>query len=182
MYIIGIFGGKPCIFEESPPVFTIPGADTEKSQNLKAIAKEMSISGMLDTGGGALNKIEIIQKEWKGAKTFPSQTSIVLKKALGQGLGIPIFLEALEATVAGNPTAVDIKAVVAPSPEMDGFVKESRFRVLDGHHRWAAGLLILGDAFMLKGSGMVNTAGPPVLLIQILLHWRIPNNTSCILA
>jgi len=106
------------------------------------VAKLITQSGLSD-GDASDDKVSVSRKSWPASKLKPSQTSMVLPKALGMAL----FM--LKKGKVGG----DLGALVSK----DG-------HILDGHHRWAATILASGNKGQVGGYG-ANLPGKELLKV-----------------
>jgi hypothetical protein len=90
------------------------------------------------------DKISVGRGTWPASKLKPSQTSMVLEKAIGMALGM----------LASGKVGGDLGALVSS----DG-------HILDGHHRWAATILASGSQGSVGGYG---AKLPGAKLIRVL--------------
>lgn len=95
------------------------------------VAQNMVESGLSD-GSTSDDKIQVSKGSWPAASLKPSQTSMVLPKALGMAL----FM------LSKGQVGGDLGALVSS----DG-------HILDGHHRWAATILASGSKGKVGGYG-----------------------------
>ena len=116
---------------------TEPGDLTEKRGTFKSefekagklssidstIAKRLVVSGKKDGGKVDDDKIQVSPSTWPAVSLKPSQTSMVLDKALG----LAVFM--LKSGKVGG----DLGAIVSSDKQ-----------IMDGHHRWAATILASG--------------------------------------
>ena len=96
-----------------------------------SLAKVLVNSGLED-GSKSDDKIKVSKKSWSAASLKPSQTSMVLDKALGMAL----FM------LKTNKIGGDLGAIVSK----DNYI-------MDGHHRWAATILASGKRGKVGGLG-----------------------------
>lgn len=87
-----------------------------------SVAKLLSHAG-LDDGDASDDKVSVTKGSWAASNLKPSQTTMVLSKAVGMALGM------LKTGKVGG----DLGALVS-----------SDKHILDGHHRWAATILASG--------------------------------------
>lgn len=106
------------------------------------VAKLIATSGLSD-GDSSDDKVSVSRGQWPAASLKPSQTSMVLPKALGMAL----FM--LKKGKVGG----DLGALVSK----DG-------HILDGHHRWAATILASGSKGKVGGYG-ANLPGKDLLRV-----------------
>jgi hypothetical protein len=106
------------------------------------VAKLITTSGLSD-GDSSDDKVSVSRGSWPAASLKPSQTSMVLPKALGMAL----FM--LKKGKVGG----DLGALVSK----DG-------HILDGHHRWAATILASGSKGKVGGYG-ANLPGKDLLRV-----------------
>lgn len=95
-----------------------------------ALAKAIVDSGLEDGGSPADDKIPVSKASWSAAALKPSQTSIVLEKAVGMAIK----------QLIKNKIGGDIEAIVSS----DNYI-------MDGHHRWAASILAGGKSAKVSG-------------------------------
>lgn len=98
----------------------------------------------LEDGDSGDDKISVGRGTWPASKLKPSQTSMVLEKAIGMALGM----------LASGKVGGDLGALVSS----DG-------HILDGHHRWAATILASGSQGSVGGYG---AKLPGAKLIRVL--------------
>lgn len=96
-----------------------------------AIAKVIVSSGLRD-GSEKDDKISVKKSTWKASDLKPSQTSMVLAKALGMAL----FM------IDSDKIGGDLGAIVSADNH-----------IMDGHHRWAATILAAGKSGKVGGYG-----------------------------
>jgi len=107
------------------------------------VAKLMVESGLKD-GDAADDKVQVSPGSWSASSLKPSQTTMVLSKAVGMALGMLV-----QGKVGG-----DLGAMISS----DGFI-------MDGHHRWAGTVLASGS----KGKvGGYRAALPGEKLLKVL--------------
>lgn len=108
-----------------------------------SIAEHIVHSG-LDDGDASDDKVHVSKSTWAAAELKPSQTTMVLGKALGMAMGM----------LASGKIGGDLGALVSADKH-----------ILDGHHRWAATILAAGR----KGHvGGFKAALPGEKLLRVL--------------
>lgn len=108
-----------------------------------AVAKLIVESGLDDGGSAGDDKISVSKGSWAASTLKPSQTTMVLGKALGMAIGM----------LSHNKVGGDLGAMVS-----------SDKHILDGHHRWAATILASGSKGKVGGY-QANLKGPDLLRV-----------------
>ena len=108
-----------------------------------AVAKLIVDSGLDDGGDAGDDKITVSPGSWTASTLKPSQTTMVLGKALGMAIGM----------LSRKKIGGDLGAMLS-----------SDNHILDGHHRWAATILASGSKHKVGGY-KANLKGPDLLRV-----------------
>jgi len=106
------------------PDFKVQVDQADKLDNVDPTVAQLIVQSGQADGDAGDDKVSVGKGSWPAASLKPSQTSMVLPKALGMALGM----------LASGKIGGDLGALVSS----DG-------HILDGHHRWAATILASGS-------------------------------------
>jgi len=99
------------------------------------------------SGDGNKDKVNVSRNSWSASSLKPSQTSMVLPKAVGMALGM----------LASGKVGGDLGAIVSADRH-----------IMDGHHRWAATILASGSKGKVGGWGAALEGKELLRLLNIL--------------
>ena len=125
--LASISGGK-----QGPSLFQKEYNSAGKLDGVDPTVAAVIVESGLEDGDSSDDKISVGKGTWPASKLKPSQTSMVLPKAIGMALGM----------LASGKVGGDLGALISS----DG-------HILDGHHRWAATILASGSKGSVSGYG-----------------------------